>query len=120
MKPERSNATINGIPVQGDAHVQPGPNYWIGIFLVKHDLLEGDCATWKSAIVEYEGPFNCRQEATTGKGKAKIIHASPADEKGFSRIHVEAVERPALKEEQIKKNLQTGYNPNLSRSKVLK
>jgi len=120
MKPKPRNATINGIPVQGKAHVQPAPNYWIGVFLVERNLLEGDCSRWVSTVIEYEGPINCKTECTDGKGRAKIIHAVPAGKKGRIRIHVEAVERPLLSKEEIRNGVQDGYNANLPRPKVLK
>ena len=120
MKNKSQHAFINGKPVQGEAYIQPAPNYWIGIFKVKKNLLEGDCSRWVSKIVDYEGPINCKGECTDGKGRAKIIHAAPTGKKGNINIHIEAVEQPSLKEEELKKKVYAGYNVNLPRPKVLK
>jgi len=120
MKTKSQHAFINGKPVRGEAHIQPAPNYWIGIFQVNRNLLEGDCSQWVSTIVDYEGPINCKEECTDGKGKAKIIHAAPTGTKDSVSIHIVATERPSLKKEAIKKKIYAGYNANLPRSKVLK
>lgn len=119
MKDQAKHARINGEPIEGQAHIQPAPNYWIGIFRVKNNLLEGHCSQWKSVIVEYEGPINCKEECTDGKGKAKIIHAIPAGPEDKVEIHIEATERPELEKEELRNTIQTGYNANLSPPKVL-
>lgn len=103
---------INGKQVDGQAHLQPGINHWIGIFEVAKDLLDDHFEDWKSAIIEYEGPFHCRKECTYGKGKAKIMYVHPEDEKHI-RIHVRGTGEPEL-EKAISENRQHRYNVNLT------
>lgn len=109
---EANQAKINGKNVlQGEGHLQPSVNPWIGIFLVEKDLIEGTPDQWVSTVISYEGPFNCRGKYTTGKGRAKITHVRPDNEGRSFFISVEGTEAPQLDNEP--KPLKFSYNENL-------
>ena len=112
MKVKIDKAKINGIKVEGRGHLQPGINNWIGIFVVGDDLLEDDSRQWPSVVVDYEGPLNCEEECTNGKGKAKIIHVRPHSESNKFMISIQGIDKPIL-DKQIDKNAQFHYNSNL-------
>lgn len=113
MKSESTGAKINNKNVlDGKGHLQPGINNWIGVFLVRNDLLEGDPEQWASHVIEYEGPFNCRSKHINGKGRAKIIHIRPGDQKSQVFINVEGIGEPELEEEPATP-IRFSYNANL-------
>lgn len=112
MNPNILIAKINGKMVQGQAHIQPGVNDWIGVFTVPDNLLGSNPETWKTLTVEYEGPFNCRKECINGKGKARIIYTRPSKIKGKLIVNLQGIEKPQL-EKDLEQNLRFSYNENL-------
>ena len=103
---------INNKRVEGEGHLQPGDNQWIGVFNVAEDLLQGEPSSWKSKVIEYEGPFDCRYEHINGKGKGQISHIRYDRKKRKVIINVEGIEAPKL-ERRLKKELRHHYNTNL-------
>lgn len=112
MKSSLPIAKINGRIVHGQAHIQPGVNSWIGVCIVDKNLLDYDLVYMESAIIEYEGPFNCRTFDTNGKGKAKILSVSQALENNHVTITFEGVDKPEL-ERRLTKDLCHSYDENL-------
>lgn len=112
MKSSLPVAKINGNVVQGQAHIQPGVNNWIGVCIIDEGLLDYDSENLESIIINYEGPFNCRTFTTKGNGKAKILAVSPAVQSDQVTITFEGVEEPELQKE-LQKGLCHSYNSNL-------
>jgi len=111
MRVADSRPKINNISVDGEGHLQPEPNPWIGIFKVDPNFLDGGPKDWESAVVYYEGPFNARREYINGRGKAKIIHARWDEGTPKIVINVEGVEAPELDKE-LKHKIRERYTPN--------
>lgn len=110
--PKSRLGKINGKEIlHGEGHIQPNINQWIGIFLVKKDLLNSEPEQWVSTIISYEGSFNCREKYVDGKSRGKIIHVRPGDKEDEFFINVEGTEEPQLEDEL--KPLRFSYNGNL-------
>lgn len=112
MKSSLPIAKINGRIVHGQAHMQPGVNSWIGVCVLDAELLDYNPKKMESAIIEYEGPFNCRTFDTNGKGKARILSVSQSPKNNHVTITFEGVDIPEL-ERKLTKDLCHSYDENL-------
>src|SRR5690625_1811000 len=112
MKTTWPAAKIKGKVAYGLAHIQPRINEWIGVCIIPSSLLGGDPESWKSAIIEYEGLFNSEEERTNGKGKAKILHFTAAEQENQFIINIEGIGKPELEKRLVKK-LTFSYDENL-------
>lgn len=112
MKPSLPVAKINGIAVNGQAHIQPGVNNWIGVCIVEENILDIDFEKPESIVIEYEGTFNCRKFQTKGKGKAKVLAVTPVPQANKITITFEGINEPEL-ERDLKKDLSHSYDENL-------
>lgn len=105
-------AKINGQLVHGQAHIQPGSNHWIGVCIIKNNLIDDNPENRKFLTIDYEGPFNCGEECINGKGKAKVLHISSRAKKNRLIINIEGIEDPQL-EKKLETKLTFSYNENL-------
>jgi hypothetical protein len=110
MESSSQKAKINGIIVDGQAHIQPGANNWIGIFIVSLPLFV-KIQNSQESVIDYEGPFNCGEECVHGNGKGKIIYSCSVDSKDEMKINIQGLEKPNLEREV--KQIRFNYNKNL-------
>lgn len=111
MESPTQTAKINGIIVEGQAHIQPGINKWIGVFIITDALFTTIQNGDEPSIIVYEGPFKCGKECVGGTGKAKIIYSQPGGLKGKIKINVEGIDKPHLEKEV--EPIKHSYNENL-------
>lgn len=111
MESSAKSAKINGEIVEGQAHIQPGINRWIGVFTITDTLLTNIQNSKEPSTIDYEGPFNCGKECVNGTGKAKIIYTHPEVLKGKIKINVEGLDKPRLEREV--EPIRYSYNENL-------